>query len=151
MNWNFNVIELIYSFSCIIPICLDVSCFSPARCRALPFGVNCLSVFCLFVLGVTIAHNVQALWSCQLILCLSAENLRTVPDWAKRRSGHRAQVNGHEGFTDKNLGNLGEGRSSAPNHNAVVVRSCRAVPFVFDVFAAPTRRWNQGWCKRRSM
>jgi len=41
-------------------------------------------------------------------------------------------VNGHEGSTDNNLGNLGEGRSSAPNHNAVVVRCGYALPLCFS-------------------
>ena len=65
-------------------------------------------------LRICMAYNVQVWRSCQINLCLSAMNMWTVPDWAQRRSGHRTRVNGHDGSTANNLGNLGEGRFLRP-------------------------------------
>ena len=47
-------------------------------------------------------------------------------------------MNGHEGFTDKTFGNLGEGRSSALNQHAVVVCGLDARAFLsFISYAVP--------------
>ena len=107
-----------------------ISCLSRTRCTSLPFGVL---PFCLCG---NIATNVQACWSCQLNLCLSAVNLWTVPEWAKRMSGHRTQVNGHEGSTYKNFGNLGRRAVFRPEPTCRCCKLCLTVPFCLHVLGA---------------